>query len=66
MPMKSSATSSTLTDDFNTVVTEFLDRYKKVATAKNLVSKISDPQSLDSQVPLVTDFSLVRAQGHHN
>ena len=56
MPMKSSATSSALTNDLNAVVTEFLDQYKKVATAKNLVSKISDPQSLDGQVALMALF----------
>ena len=56
MPMKSSATSSTLTNNLNAVVQEFLDWYKKVATMKNLVSEISDPQSLDGQVALMALF----------
>ena len=56
MPMKSSDTSSALTDNLNAVVKEFLDRYKKVTTTKNLVSEILDPQSLDGQVALMALF----------
>ena len=59
--MKTSATSSALADDLNAIVQEFLDQYRKVTTAKDLVSKISDPQSLDSQVALMALFDqLVR------
>ena len=55
-PMKTSATSPALADDLNAVVQEFLDWYRKVATAKNLVSEILDPQSLDGQVALMALF----------
>ena len=54
--MKTSAISSTLADDLNAIVQEFLDRYRKVTTIKDLVSKISDPQSLDGQVALMALF----------
>ena len=57
MPMKSSATSSALADNLNTIVQEFHDWYRKVTTAKNLVNEISDPQSLDSQVALMALFN---------
>ena len=59
--MKTSATSSALANNLNVVVQEFLDQYRKVTTAKNLVSEISDPQSLDCQVALMALFDqLVR------
>ena len=54
--MKTSATSSTLADDLNAIVQEFLDWYRKFATVKDLVGKISDPQTLDSQVALMALF----------
>ena len=55
-PMKTSATSSALADDLNAVVQEFCDWYRKFATVKDLVGKISDPQTLDSQVALMALF----------
>ena len=54
--MRTSATSSALANDLNAIVQEFRDQYRKVTTAKDLVSEISDPQSLDGQVALMALF----------
>ena len=59
MPPKpsSATTSAPLDDDLKATVQEFCDLYKKVATAKNLVGELTNPDSHDFQVALLALFN---------